>query len=226
MRSSQFCNVNKVLPEPFQKSVRPMSTHRRSILSVLALLTMVFSSPFAFAQQELSSMFNGRDLNGWVVPEDNIWYKADDGVLKIRSGPDEQGSILWTTDSYTNFIVELEFKMGAGTVDSGVFLRSDKEQIQIGISGSLKRDMTASPYIAGKGYPVEANGVAKLLDEDGWNEMTIVAKGPHYSVWLNGAFVMTYKSDSATKEGPLGLQLHGNRDMEIDYKNIRIAKLN
>lgn len=204
----------------------PMKSYSK-IVSLLGLVVYLISCPSSvYAQQELTSIFNGKDLSGWVVPENNIWYKAQDGVLKIKSGPEETGSILWTEASYANFIMEFEFKMGAGTVDSGVFIRSDKEQIQIGISGSLKRDMTASPYIAGKGYPVEASGVANLLDEDGWNDMTIVAKGPHYTVWLNGAFVMNYTSDSGFEEGPVGIQLHGNRDMEIDYKNLRIAKLN
>ena len=173
-----------------------------------------------------ASIFNGKDLSGWKVPLDNIWFKADDGVLKVKNGPDQKGAILWTEETYTNFIMELEFKMGEGTVDSGVFLRALNEQIQIGISGSLKRDMTASPYISGKGYPVEASGISDLLMQDDWNHMTIVAKGSHYTVWLNGAFVMHYESDTAEEEGPVGLQLHGNREMAIEFRNITMAHLN
>ena len=191
---------------------------------VICFITVSVTSPVK-AQEMLTSIFNGEDLSGWVVPQDNIWYKAQDGMLKIKSGPDQTGSILWTEKSYSNFILECEFKMGDGTVDSGVFIRAEHEQIQIGISGSLKRDMTASPYISGKGYPVEAEGVKELLDEDGWNDMMIVAKGAHYSVWLNGAFVMTYTSDTAVESGPVGIQLHGNRDMSIDFRNIHIANL-
>ena len=55
--------------------------------------------------------------------------------------------------------------------------------------------------------------------------MTIVGKGKNYAVWLNGDFVMTYDSDSAIEKGPLGIQLHGNRDMSIDYRAIRIAEI-
>lgn len=194
------------------------------VIITIGFMTVSFNSRVE-AQEMLTPIFNGEDLSGWVVPQDNIWYKAQDGMLKIKSGPDQTGSILWTEKSYSNFILECEFKMGEGTVDSGVFIRADHEQIQIGISGSLKRDMTASPYIAGKGYPVEAAGVKELLDEDGWNDMTIVAKGAHYSVWLNGAFVITYKSDTAVERGPVGIQLHSNRDMDIDFRNIHIASL-
>ena len=174
----------------------------------------------------LPSVFNGKDLTGWKVPENNVWWKAEDGLLKVSSGPDQQGSTLWTEKAYANFVMEFEFKLGEGTVDSGVFVRNENEQIQIGISGSLKRDMTASPYIAHKGYPVEATGVKELLKLDDWNAMTIVAKGKNYTVWLNGQHVMTYDSDSAVEKGPIGIQLHGSRNMSIDYRNITLAELN
>ena len=174
---------------------------------------------------ELPSVFNGKDLTGWRVPEGNIWWHVADGELKVRSGPEKTGSTLWTEQEYENFVMEFEFKMGTGTVDSGVYVRTEREQIQIGISGSLKRDMTASPYISGKGYPVEATGVKELLKSDDWNEMTIVAKGKGYAVWLNGRHVMSYESETAVPKGPVGIQLHGNRDMTIDYRNIRLAEL-
>ena len=55
--------------------------------------------------------------------------------------------------------------------------------------------------------------------------MRIQAIGPEYTVWLQGEKVMTYKSASAIEEGPLGIQLHGNRNMSIDYRNLKLAKL-
>ena len=174
---------------------------------------------------DLPSIFNGEDLRGWVVPEGNIWWRASDGVLMVKNGPEQKGSILWTEEHYGNFIMQLEFRMGEGTVDSGVFVRDDTQQIQIGISGSLQRDMTASPYIPGLGYPVEAEGVAELLDLDGWNSMTIVAISDNYDVWLNGRHVMSYVSESAPESGPLGLQLHGNREMAIDFRDLRVARI-
>lgn len=177
------------------------------------------------AQVQLPQVFNGYDFTGWIVPENNIWWKAAHGVLSVENGPEQKGSILWTERDYGDFVIDLEFKMGAGTVDSGVFMRKDSEQIQIGISGSLQRDMTASPYIAGKGYPVEAEGVAELLKLDDWNKLTIVAVGQNYSTWLNGKKVMSYNSESAIERGPVGFQLHGNREMLIEFRNIAMAEL-
>ena len=174
---------------------------------------------------ELKSIFNGKDLTGWDVPDNNIWFTVKDGVLKLENGPQKKGQTLWTSDEYENFEMEFDFKMGKGTVDSGVYVRNSREQIQIGISGSLKRDMTGSPYISGKGYPVEAKGVKELLKLDDWNTMKICAEGKKYTVWLGGEKIMTYESDSAIKKGKLGIQLHGNRVMSIEYRNLKARSL-
>ena len=174
---------------------------------------------------ELKSIFNGKDLTGWDVPDNNIWFTVKDGVLKLENGPQKKGQTLWTSDEYENFEMEFDFKMGKGTVDSGVYVRNSREQIQIGISGSLKRDMTGSPYISGKGYPVEAKGVKELLKLDDWNTMKICAEGKKYTVWLGGEKIMTYESDSAIKKGKIGIQLHGNRVMSIEYRNLKARTL-
>ena len=175
--------------------------------------------------EELKSIFNGKDLTGWDVPDNNIWFTVKDGVLKLENGPQKKGQTLWTSDEYENFEMEFDFKMGKGTVDSGVYVRNSREQIQIGISGSLKRDMTGSPYISGKGYPVEAKGVKELLKLNDWNTMKICAEGKKYTVWLGGQKIMTYESDSAIKKGKIGIQLHGNRVMSIEYRNLKARSL-
>lgn len=203
-----------------------MKTYRFAF-TTCCLLSIVIStiSPLPLSGQELPSAFNGKDLTGWQVPEDNIWWKVHEGVLTTKSDPKRVGSILWTEREYANFIFECDFRIGEGVVDSGIFLRNSNEQIQIGISGSLKRDMTASPYIAGKGYPVEAEGIEGLLKTDDWNTLTIVVMGENYTVWLNHKYVMTYNSETAVETGPVGLQLHPGNEMSISFRNIRIADL-
>lgn len=195
--------------------------------SLFALLLCLFVvAPRQGRGDELPSIFNGKDLTGWKAPVDNIWWTAKDEVLSVKSGPHKKGSVLWTEKEYQNFVMEFEFKFGSAHVDSGIFLRHPNEQIQIGISGSLKRDMTGSPYIGSKrGYPVEAKGVAELLQVDAWNSMTIVAKGGNYTVWLNGRYVMNYDSESAIEKGPVGIQLHQGASMAIDFRKIRLAEL-
>ena len=197
------------------------------LIAITATIGCRVSQTFSKSSQ-LRSIFSGKDLTGWTAPEGNDkigWYRADEGVLKIQSGPKQKGSILWTEKEYQDFVMEFDFRFGEGVVDTGIHIRNDKEQIQIGISGSLKRDMTGSPYIAGKGYPVEAEGVADLLKANDWNTMKIKAEGKQYTVWLQGKKVMTYTSESAIEKGPIGIQLHGKRDMSADFRNLRLAEL-
>ena len=193
----------------------------RLLILILSLICFIGNAQ----KTKLKKAFNGKNLNGWVVPIDNVWWVAENGVLIGKSDSDQKGSILWTEKEYENFIVRLDFKFGEGTVDSGVFLRTINEQIQLGESGSLKRDMTASPYIAKKGYPVEAKNIKTLLKLKDWNTIKIKVKGSTYTAWLNGEKVMIYKSETAIAKGPIGLQLHPNRDMGINFKKIKIGTL-
>ena len=97
---------------------------------------------------------------------------------------------------FRDFEMEFDFRFWEGTVDSGVHLRT-QDQIQIGISGSSRGTWTCSPYIPGKGHPVEAKNAAKLLKAKDWNHMKIRASVPKYTVWLQGKEVMNYESSSA-----------------------------
>lgn len=194
------------------------------ILSLFLLLT-VFFTPSIAQEAKMKSIFNGKDLKAWVVPEDNIWWSVEDGNIWAKSDPAKKGSILWTKKAYGNFVLEGDFLMGDGVVDSGFFLRSEQDQIQIGISGSQKRDLTASPYIPGKGYPVEAKGVKDLLNTDDWNKMKIQLVDQTYTVWLNGQEVMTYTSENMPEKGPIGLQLHPNNEMTVAFRNLKIGEL-
>lgn len=198
-----------------------------SIVCLLLMMLVGSAAPSAECHsQELPLAFNGKDLAGWIEPPENIWWRVAEENLIVKSGVRKRGSILWTKKEYQNFIMEFNFRFISGTVDSGIFLRHENDQIQIGISGSLKRDMTGSPYIVSeKSYPCEATGVNDLLKPDDWNTMTIMAKGAHYSAWLNSSHILDYSSKTSRVVGPIGIQLHPGREMEIHFRNIKLAEL-
>lgn len=192
---------------------------------IATLILLGFQSMSNAQEPKLKKIFNGKNLKGWVVPENNNnnWI-ANDGILNVKSSADKKGSNLWTEKKYNNFIISADFIMLDGVVDSGIFLRSENDQIQIGISGSLKRDLTASPYLPKLKYPVEAN-VKDILKLKDWNTMKIKVVDKTYTVWLNGVEVMTYTSESIPANGPIGIQLHPGNEMSINYRNILLAEL-
>ncbi|MFH6601884.1 DUF1080 domain-containing protein [Maribacter algicola] len=200
----------------------------RYIFSLIFSFALTFTVCGQNSDAKKTVLFNGEDLEHWQIPEDNVWWTIEEGSLWAKSDPEQKGSNLWTKKEYSDFVVQLDFKFGKGTVDSGIFMRGESEknaQIQIGISGSLKRDMTASPYIPKMGYPVEAEQIKELLRMDDWNTIKAEAVGNAYKVWLNGQKVMEYVLEGADLKGPIGLQLHPGRDMTIQFRNISVTEL-
>ena len=216
--------------------------HYRMLVHNGSVLDPKDISKFSLVDNKYKTYFDGSDLSQWVIKtrrgeadgvivkeidlNDNIWWTVEDNLLKVKNGPNEIGSTLWTKNSFENFRVRLDFKFIEGNIDSGIFMRGSDHlnpQIQIGVSGSLKRDMTCSPYIPKKGYPKEATKVKSLLKMNDWNNMVAEAIGDRYRVWLNGEQVMDYTMEDANFTGPVGIQLHSKRQMEIWYRSIDIA---
>ncbi|MBU6326420.1 MAG: DUF1080 domain-containing protein [Verrucomicrobia bacterium] len=170
-------------------------------------------------------LFDGKSLEGWKTTGADDCWQVKDGVIVGKSNEKKQGSVLWTKDVFTDFVLEAEFRF-SGQIDSGFFLRNESEQIQLGVSRSLKRDMSCSPYIGKKGiYPVEAVGVDALLKTGEWNRIKIAVKGKKYIVTLNGKQVLDYTTDEALEKGPLGLQVHPGVDMEISFRNLTLTAM-
>jgi len=185
---------------------------------------LLFTS-FMLNAAEPVVLFDGKSLEGWKTTGADDCWQVKDAVIVGKSNEKKQGSVLWTKEVFTDFVLEAEFRF-SGQIDSGFFLRNESEQIQLGVSRSLKRDMTCSPYIGKKGiYPVEAVGVDALLKTGEWNKIKIEVKGKKYIVTLNGKQVLDYTTDEALEKGPVGLQLHPGVDMEISFRNLTLTAL-
>ena len=217
--------------------------HYRMLVHNGSVLNPEDINKFSLVASKFTTYFDGEDLSKWIIKtrrgeaegtvvneidtKNNIWWSVENGILKVKNGPEQKGSTLWTRKTFENFRVKLKFKFINGNIDSGIFLRGSDHlnpQIQIGVSGSLKRDMTGSPYIPKRGYPKEAERVKSLLKMNEWNLMETESIGNRYRVWLNGEQVMDYTFEEANLKGPVGIQLHSGREMEIWYKDIEIAE--
>ena len=135
-------------------------------LLTLAPLTCRAEAP---ADVSLEPIFNGRDLTGWT-PSAGPFWRVENGVLVGENAADQAGSMLHTDRAYGDVVVEADCRF-SGEIDSGIMLRKPELQVQIGVSRSLKRDMTCSFYNGM--YPEEARAprAADLLKPDGWNRI-------------------------------------------------------
>ena len=181
----------------------------------------------AEAAGDLAPIFNGRDLTGWKWPVANPFWRVEHGVLIGESDGQLTENYLWTEKEYTDFVLEFEVRW-TGEIDSGVELRKPSLQLQLGVSRSLKRDMSGSLYV-GKpaGYPLagQAKTAATLLHPEGqWNLFRLEAVGPSFTVWINGQQAVHYTDDKFPGAAPLGLQIHGGLKMKVEYRNLRAAE--
>lgn len=93
-----------------------MQTH---ILLSLGFVAALFGSSQPPAQGTPSgpatgtSLFNGKDLTGWKVPEgDNGHWKVIDGVIDYDAASEApKDKHLWTDKSYGDFVLRLEWRL-------------------------------------------------------------------------------------------------------------------
>jgi len=203
------------------------------LIRPLALAFALTTSALAQTKSnDLSPIFNGKDLTGWKVPDPNPFWKVVDGVLIGENDEKLKGHLLRTDRSYTNFVLELEARWD-GEIDSGVMLREPELQVQFGVSRSLKRDMTGSFYVTKTtfqpkaGYPDagQAKNIEKLLKPGNWNKFRIEAKGDTFTVWLNGEQVSQFVDAHYPGAAPIGLQIHAGLKMKVEFSNINLKGL-
>jgi hypothetical protein len=199
--------------------------NQETIMRLLVPVLLVLLPAAGSAQDaagDLEPLFNGKDLAGWKVPDPNPWWTVKDGVLVGENDEKLKGHSLFTERTFTDVVVEAEVRW-SGEIDSGIFLRKGW-QCQIGVSRSLKRDMTCSIYARGK-YENQAKGVEALLKKDDWNRIRIEAKGDVFRIFLNGEKVLDVEDRGFPGPGPVGLQIHGGLKMKVEFRSLKARAL-
>ena len=74
-------------------------------------------------KEKWQALFNGKDLEGWVQRGGKARYFVEDGALVGETVPKTPNSFLCTEKHYSDFILELEFKVDP-ELNSGVQIRS------------------------------------------------------------------------------------------------------
>jgi hypothetical protein len=197
------------------------------------------------------SLFDGRDLDGWVQRGGKAKYRVEDGQIVGTSVPNTGNSFLCTARDYGDFVLELEFKVQDG-LNSGVQVRSHC----FGEPRRFEQDGKTKTIAAGRvhGYQVEIDPSARawtggIYDEgrrgwlndlkdneparkafkhDEWNRLRIECRGDSIKTWLNGVPAADLK-DAMAPSGFIALQVHGvgkrEDTLEVRFRNIRIKEL-
>lgn len=175
------------------------------------------------------SLFNGRDLTGWVALHGGEW-KVEDGVIVGRNGvdwttnPEKSGSWLRTEKEYSDFTLELEYAINAKG-NSGIFLRSglEKNPAFTGHEVQILDDHGRAPakFTSGSLYDVVAPAKNMSKPAGEWNHVRIECRGRRIQVTMNGEAIIDYQTDRLTR-GYLGLQNHDTNAV-VRFRNLRLT---
>lgn len=183
----------------------------------------------SFAQEDTISLFNGNDLDGWVVHGTEKWY-VENGDLICESGNDKAYGYLSTDKFYKDFELSLEFKQEADG-NSGVFIRSTFEGTKV--TGWQAEVAPPNKYTGGiyesygRGWLIKpAPEKDAVLKMDQWNTMKIIANGPKITTYLNGV-QMIYLEDEkiGAGQGAIALQIHDGGGIKVRWRNIFLIEL-
>jgi Domain of Unknown Function (DUF1080) len=203
-------------------------------LSVLAAFGLVGSLHATRALGQDSKgfhpLFNGKDLTGWVTPEDKTLFTVEDGEIVGRTPKEKlkKNEFLVTDKPYGDFILKAKVKFRNG--NSGIQFRSKRAadgavsgpqaDVADGYWGLLYEERRRGIL---ERYPADkANALVKKGD---WNEFVITAKGSHVTIDFNGTRIIDRVDPKFDKEGIIALQLHVvDKPMEVRFKDLEIAE--
>jgi hypothetical protein len=202
-----------------------------------ALLVSIGPAVLIYGDQKADDgfvpLFDGKTLDGW---EGNLEYwKVGDGMIVGISPGIKHNEFLCTKEQFGDFELRVMFRIvGDETKNSGIQFRSKR----------VPNDTEVSGYQAdiGQGYwgclydesrrnkvlaPAPADELAKVIKKDDWNTYVIRCQGPHITLTLGGLKTVDYteKDESIPRAGVIGLQIHGGKALEAQFKNILIKKL-
>jgi len=195
----------------------------------VSLILLILCSGLGPAVLAQTSLFNGKDLNGWTPYGTEKWY-VEDGLLICESGPDAAYGYLATEKHYKNFELNLEFKQEADG-NSGVFIRSTIEGVKVSgwqVEVAPKGKHTGGVYESyGRGWLIKPEAAKEeVLKEGEWNHMKIVVNGDTLTSYLNGVEMITITDAKIGEgEGSVALQIHDGGGIKVKWRNLLIKEL-
>ncbi len=219
-------------------------------LLFLSLLTL---STAAFAADEFTALFNGKDLSGWDG-DPKLWKVEDGIVVGTCTGPDALANntfLIWRGGVVKNFELHASVRV-IGDNNSGIQYRSrELPEVAPWVITGYQCDIHPAIEHTGMTYEEKGRGIFGLngrnvlLDPEGalwllsehdpvkvdvsqWNEYTIIARGNHLVHQINGQTTSELVDHDAKKralEGLLAIQLHRGNANSVHIKDLRLKVL-
>ena len=204
----------------------------KKIVALLLLGLGIFTS--SAAEKKL---FDGKSFKGWIG-DTNKTFRIQEGAIVGGTMKEKipRNEFLCTTRDYTNFVLNLKFKLlGGPQANAGVQFRTKRHEHDNEVSGyqadmgdpswwGCLYDESRRNKVLAQAPTAEVN---KVLKRDDWNNYEIRAEGKHIQLFLNGLKTVDYTEDDPNIEdhGVIAVQIHAGPPSEAWYKDITIREL-
>jgi len=177
------------------------------------------------------SLFNGKDLSGWVNVGNEKWV-IEDGVIHGQGMSKEYG-YLRTEGKYKDFELFIRFKC-IGRGNSGVFFHTefqpDTSRVTQGLQFEIDKTIgrhSGGVYGDGRSWIVwPAPENETVIKPDDWNDFSMTVIGNRYISRLNGVPMVDFTDPKPKSfDGYIALQLHSGGEGDMMFKDIYIRDL-
>ena len=185
---------------------------------------------------EQHSLFDGKSFQGWEG-DTNKSFRIEAGAIVggSLSNAVPRNEFLATKRAYTNFVLELDWKVLGKGVNGGVQIRSARIPNHHEVSG-YQADLGDPSwwgclYDESRRNKVLAQAPAEIAEKtikrEAWNHYTIRCEGKRIQLSINGHATVDYtETESGIADGGIiALQIHGGGPSEAWYKNIVVSEL-
>ena len=185
-------------------------------------------------RHEWKPIFNGENLDGWHTRSDGTdkWSVKNGAIVGVSPSSDRRHGLLISDDTYEDFTARLDFRVLQG--NSGFYFRAkERPNHRHGVRGFQaeidRTTATGGLYEAGGRGAVakpDAQQIKEHYTPGEWATMTVSAHGNRIVIHVNGHKTVDFTDtgDPASASGPFALQLHGNQDMHVEFRDLKILR--
>jgi len=162
-----------------------------------------------------TSIFNGTNLEGWAVMNDGK-FSVTNGVIHIAGGM----GWLRTERTFTNFVLEAEWRGLETNYNSGFFLRCGLEGERFPTNGWQINLKQADLGALLKNKDIIISPKPPIIPDGTWAKFTMTAQGTNVVLELNGKKLYEHTFDATS--GFIGIQAEGKL---MEARNVRVREL-
>ena len=175
-------------------------------------------------------LFDGRSLDGWIVPEGADW-QARDGEIVVETGAN---NLLVYDETFSDFVLKVDF-LAAPSANSGVFVRVTGKTLVPGTKGyEVNIAPPGNPFPTGSVMHIEAGAEGKppkfgaskkavgVGESEEWRTYDITAIGGKFTIKIDGEVVAELEDPEPIAEGYIGLQHNIGK---VQFRNVKMRRL-